>query len=205
MINYSSLVNKINVHYQPDFLSKEESDYYFDLLEKNVIYNSSEESKFKIFGKEVDIPRKQVGYGDPGLSYKFANMSVHAKSWDDDDIVCDILMRIRRRVELVTRKKFNFVLINRYEDGEQYIGFHQDDEKELGDKPDVVGVSLGAPRIIKFKSKENDNRYEIELGHGSLVTMLWPTNQYWQHSIPKQLSVKKPRISLTFRYIYDHH
>jgi len=205
MINYSSLINKINVHYQPNLLTEEEANRYFDILEKNVTYNSPEESKFKIFGKEVDIPRKQVGYGAPGLSYKFANTTVHAKPWDDDDIVCNTLIMIKKRVELVTKKKFNFVLINRYEDGNQYIGFHRDDEKELGDKPDVVGVSLGAERTIKFKSKENDNKYEIELQHGSMVSMLWPTNEYWQHSIPKQPLVETPRISLTFRYIYDGH
>lgn len=45
---------------------------------------------------------------------------------------------------------------------------------------------------------ENDS-LKCELAHGSLCVMQNTTNKYWTHQIPKQLKVKNPRISLTFR------
>lgn len=103
--------------------------------------------------------------------------------------------------------RFNFVLINRYDNGDDYINFHSDSEKGLGKEPDIIGISLGSERRFKFKNKnfipeKISKDFELNLGHGSIVAMYHPTNKYWQHSIPKMKSIKKPRISLTFRYLY---
>lgn len=215
----TSLTDGIRVHYKKDLLTKNKADKYFSIFEDKLEYLSPEESQITIYGKKFEIPRKQVAYGEEGTYYTFSNTRIHAKSWDtkesnDDNIICTIIKNIKHKVELFTGKKFNFVLINRYNDGDDYINFHADDEKELGDDPTVVGVTLGAEREFKFKPKkdfypqnmlkynDNDKDITITLHHGSIIAMYAPTNNNWLHSLPKRANIKKPRISLTFRYLH---
>lgn len=205
--NFSSITDKINVHYSANFLPKHKADKYYAIFEQKLKYNSAEESKVIIFGKEQYIPRKQVAYGDPGTYYSFAGARVDANSWNDDDIICRIIKNIKHRVESFTNQQFNFVLINRYENGDQYIGFHKDDETELGDNPTIVGVSLGAVRDVTFKATDVipttfPESFSLELEHGSVYVMYHPTNENWKHSIPKRSNIRRPRISLTFRKLY---
>ena len=205
--NISSLTDKINIHYSSEFLKHHDADKYLKIFEDKLTYNSKEDSKIKIFGKEHYIPRKQVAYGTPGTFYTFSGLKVNARSWDDkSDIVCRVIKNIKHKVEKFTGKKFNFCLINRYEDGDQYIGYHRDDEKELGDEPTIVGVSLGSEREILFQAAKlipefHKKTISLPLSHGSIFVMYHPTNDYWKHSIPKRASVAQPRISLTFRYL----
>jgi len=68
---FSSLIDSINVHYDRDFLSIETANRVLNLLERDLVYNTDEESKIKIFGKSMKIPRQQVAYGEPGTYYNF--------------------------------------------------------------------------------------------------------------------------------------
>lgn len=205
----TSLIDNINVHYKRDFLDQKTANKYFSILEDKLVYQPKEESQVTVYGKKHYIPRKQVAYGEPGLYYSFSGVKVPTKDWNEkDNIVCTVLRNIKHKVEVFTGKKFNFVLINRYADGNDNIGYHCDDEKELGDDASIIGVSLGSERDFKFKAKKDFYPQKLEsdltmvLHHGSIVAMNDPTNKYWMHSIPKRSSVKKPRISLTFRYIH---
>ena len=58
-----------------------------------------------------------------------------------------LLWRVRER----TGVRFNHVLVNRYRDGSDSMGFHADDEPELGEDPVVATLSLGAPRRLVLK------------------------------------------------------
>ena len=174
---------------------------------KKLIYNTAEESKVKIFGKEYEIDRKQVAYGDFGTYYEFAGTKVIAKDWNNkDDMVCKTIIKIKEQVEAFTCKEFNFCLINRYADGSDSIGGHHD-KGPLGDEPCIAGVSLGAIRDVSFTAdgftpKSLPKRFNLRLEHGSIFVMYHPTNTYWKHSIPKRANIKTPRISLTFRHLY---
>lgn len=203
----SSLTDGINVHYTPNFIDKHKADKYYHIFEKELTYNDPKESKVTLYGKTFDIPRKQVAYGDPGTYYKFSGNTVHARSWDEKNTITTMIKNIKHKVEVYTGQIFNFVLINRYENGEQYINYHQDDERELGEDPSIVGVSFGAERDILFKPyffipEKVPNKLSLELEHGSIFVMYPPTNDFWMHSIPKRVGIKTPRISLTFRYLH---
>lgn len=212
--NYTSPKNNINLHYVENFLDKTTADTYFNILESGVTYNTDEQSQITIFGKKIMIPRKQVAYGDDGTSYKFSGVTVMAKRWTEDDKVGKTLLDIKKKVEEHTGKKFNFVLLNRYKDGDAYIGPHRDDEKELGDDPAIACISFGAERSLVFAPyrfiplQDNQNlpltndKLNVPLKHGSLCVMLDKTNTFWTHTIPKKSSIKLPRVSLTFRYIH---
>lgn len=196
-----NLSTGLNLTYKPQFIDKKLSYIYFKVFESNIIYNSAEESKVKIYGKLIEIPRSQIAYGEKGTFYKFAGTTIKAKDWNLDGPVEKILLKIRHDVEVFTGYKFNFVLINKYENGDKYIGYHSDDEKDLGPNPNIVGVSFGAKRPIYFKHKNaKDAEIKLDLNVGSLVMMTHPTNMYWKHSIPKKKDIGC-RISLTFRLI----
>lgn len=197
---YLDLLTGLNIYYTSNFIDKEDSKIIFKVLEKRLVYNSADESKVFIHGKYIDIPRSQTAYGEPGTYYRFAGNIVYAKDWLEDGPVETILRKIGHKLEVYAGTKFNFVLINRYENGSQYIGFHSDDEEDLGSEPKIAGVSFGAIRPIYFQNRKTGlTDVKIDLEPGSVVLMNHPTNNYWKHSIPKTSKKVGTRISLTYR------
>ncbi|XP_053558101.1 DNA oxidative demethylase ALKBH2 [Bombina bombina] len=183
--------------------SKAEADGIFKQLEKEIIYFSGDLSRVQVYGKWHNVPRKQVSYGDDGLTYTFSGITLSPKPW------IPILNSIRERVKLATGHTFNFVLINRYKDGSDHIGEHRDDEKELVPQSPIASVSFGACRDFVFRHRDARCKnpmlqlepVKLELAHGSLLMMNFPTNVYWYHSLPVRKKVLAPRINLTFRKI----
>lgn len=158
----------------------------------------------KIYGKWRNIPRKQAAFGDMGLSYKFSGNTIPAKPWSPT------LLSIKSAVEeaLNHRWTFNFVLVNRYENGTQHMGEHRDDEKELLKNAPIASLSLGQERDFVFKhkdtrgkrkSREDLDSVNVVLRNGDLLVMNPPTNTFWYHSLPVRKKAKSPRINLTFR------
>lgn len=186
------------VGYHAKFLEKDRNDV-FKLFESSIVYNSDEDSKIKIFGKEHVIPRKQVAFGDKGITYSFSGNTVNALDWNTDNELCKTIRFIRDKVAKRFNFNPNFVLVNRYENGNQYIGYHSDDEKDLIQDAPIVGVSFGAEREILFKNKATGKVKSLLLKHGSAFCMYCPTNANYMHSIPARKGVGGPRISLTFR------
>ncbi|NXD12621.1 ALKB2 demethylase, partial [Nothocercus nigrocapillus] len=181
-----------------------EADGLLRELERDVEYDQgSERTKLHIFGKWHNIPRQQVTYGDPELTYTYSGVTFSPKPW------IPVLDRIRDRVALHTGHTFNFVLINRYKDGCDHIGEHRDDERELVPHSPIASVSFGACRDFVFRHCESRGKkatrhikpIKLQLAHGSLLMMKYPTNVYWYHSVPVRKKVLAPRINLTFRKV----
>jgi alpha-ketoglutarate-dependent dioxygenase alkB family protein 2 len=202
---FGSPQDKLFLIYHKNFISYDTANKIFDILEQNIIYNPDHMSKVKIFGEEHEIPRKQVAYGEPGTFYNFSGTHVDAISWNQDSKLCKILLILKNVVSKQFNCNFNFVLINRYADGNDYIGFHADDEKDLQNDSPIVGLTFGAERDFQFKNIKSGKNYmfnksnSLVLHHGSCISMQYPTNQFWKHSVPKRAKIKSPRISLTFR------
>ncbi|XP_067911650.1 DNA oxidative demethylase ALKBH2 [Heterodontus francisci] len=192
----------LNCDYTKIF-TKSEADDIFLQLEKVVEYFSGDQTRVQVFGKWHNIPRKQVTYGDPSLTYTYSGVTLAPKPW------LPVLEMIRDRVTQATEHKFNFVLINRYKDGSDHIGEHRDDEKELEPFSPIASVSFGACRDFVFRhgdsrGKSATRRLEpvkLLLGHGSLLMMNYPTNIHWYHSLPIRKKVLAPRVNLTFRKV----
>ena len=198
----ANLKDKLFISYYKKFIDDDDHNM-FDYLEKHLIYNSDEQSKIKIYGKEILIPRKQVAYGEKGTTYSFSNSTVLAKDWNEDTELCKVILFIRNKIASRFKFKPNFVLINRYEDGNQYIGFHADDEKDLNMFTPIAGVSFGAEREIVFMNKtDSSNKKKLLLKNGSCYCMHYPTNLHYMHSVPKDKNIKSARISFTFREMY---
>ena len=85
------------------------------------------------------------------------------------------------------------------------MGWHADDEAELGPAPCIASVSLGANRRFRFRPKPHHDAesYGLDLPDGSVLIMRGETQANWQHAIPKTARPVGPRINLTFRRILD--
>ncbi|NWU95470.1 ALKB2 demethylase, partial [Upupa epops] len=162
-----------------------------------------EMTKLHVFGQWHSIPRKQATYGDPGLTYTYSGVTFSPQPW------IPVLARIRDRLTSETGCAFNFVLINRYKDGQDHIGEHRDDERELVPRSPIASVSFGACRDFVFRHRDSRGSkatrrippVRLQLAHGSLLLMKHPTNIYWYHSLPIRRRVLAPRINLTFRRV----
>ena len=111
------------------------------------------------------------------------------------------LTTIRNAVESYTKTSFNSCLANLYHEGEQGMGWHQDNEKELGSNPTIASISFGAERRFDFRHKESREKISVILENGSLLIMSGETQTHWQHQLPKTKKIKKPRVNLTFRTV----
>ncbi|MGL5074228.1 MAG: alpha-ketoglutarate-dependent dioxygenase AlkB family protein [Waterburya sp.] len=176
------------------FFKQSESDQFFDILFNSLNWR---QEKIKFFGKEINIPRLTAWYGDEGKSYQYSGIKMNPNPWTPSLIV------IKSEVETVLKLKFNSVLINLYRQGQDSMGWHSDDERELGQNPTIASVSFGATRRFQLRHKSNKtlNTLEVALTHGSLLLMRGKTQHFWKHQIPKTSKTLTPRINLTFRAI----
>jgi alkylated DNA repair dioxygenase AlkB len=152
----------------------------------------------QVFGRSHPIPRLHQWYGDPGSEYRWSGLTMRPEPWTAT------LHDLRIRVSEAVGHDFNSVLVNLYRDGGDSMGWHADDEPELGDNPTIASVSLGAERDLKLRYRQRDAREAnrtISLESGSLLVMAGMTQRFWQHSLPKRRRVTEPRINLTFRRI----
>jgi alkylated DNA repair dioxygenase AlkB len=152
----------------------------------------------KVWGKEYPQPRLTAWYGDAGADYTYSGLRMAPLPWSDE------LARIKSEIEAVCDARFNSVLINLYRDERDSVGWHSDDEPELGPAQLIASLSLGATRTFRLKHKKrpHDKAAGIALTHGSLLLMGGDTQRYWSHAVDKERQPTAPRINLTFRTIY---
>lgn len=183
------------IDYYNDFLSKEFADECLKVL-SSLDYTSELTT---LDGEKVNVPREMIYLSDEAVDYPYANLILKGKSWNEIKIVSDL----KDMIESKTGAKFNGVLMNKYRDGNDTINWHSDSEKQLGEKPTIASLNLGAERIFKFKLKEDKKiKNEFLLEHGSLFIMKDDCQEKWLHSIRRDSSVKTERLNLTFRYYY---
>lgn len=157
---------------------------------------SWENHRIRMFGREVASPRLSCWIGDPGVSYVYSRTRFEPHPWPD------VLLDLRERVEQACGARFNSVLANLYRDGRDAMGWHSDDEPELGPQPVIASLSLGEARRFLLRAREGGSRaHELTLGHGSLLRMAGDTQRHYRHALPRMARVTTARINLTFRQI----
>ena len=172
--------------YDDAFLTQDLADRYFAKLRDNCQW----EQKPGIFGHMQ--PRLIASYGDAGVSYRYSGMDYTALRWFDE------LLEIKNKIEAV-QGEYNYCLLNRYRSGSDSMGWHADDEPEMGN---VIGsLSLGATRKFRIRHKNTRETKTFLANHGALIIMAGTMQQFWQHEVPKTKQVVGERINLTFRKI----
>ena len=152
--------------------------------------------RLRLFGKHIDAPRLSAWYAEPGCNYRYSGLSL------EPEPLGATLCAVRQRIETLVNHAFNSVLLNLYRDGRDSMGWHSDDEPELGSAPQIASLSLGATRRFSLRRRgQTHTAISLDLADGSLLLMEAPLQQYWQHCIPKTRRQTSPRINLTWRQI----
>ena len=151
-----------------------------------------------LFGKTHITNRQIVWMSDK--DYRYSGQLKTAVPWTEQ------LWKLKQQIEVMLTEQglgteFNACLLNYYPSGEDGMGYHADNEKELGQQTIIASVSLGATRKFVFKHRHTKDKIELPLTSGQLIVMAGNTQQYWLHSLPKTKKVKEGRINLTFRRI----
>ena len=177
----------------PAAFDPDEASRLFDALRAGIHWFQEE---ILIFGQRRRVPRLVAWHGDPGASYVYSGTDHHPEPWTPE------LEYIRSRVRELSGAEFNAVLLNLYRDGRDGMGWHADDEPELGRNPVIASVSLGATRRFCLRHRRRrDLRLDLPLPHGSLLVMGGTTQHHWVHALPKTQRPVGERINLTFRRV----
>ncbi len=175
----------------PQFFSPAECHVYYHELLNGIEWK---QEPIKIFGKEVMQPRLTAWYGNKPYTYSGITMQPIPFT--------PALLAIKEKIEPVAGVNFTSALLNLYRDGKDSMGWHRDNEKELGINPVIGSVSFGGARTFKLRNYQNKKELRtMELTNGSFLLMSGQTQHYWEHQIPKTSKNTGPRINITFRVI----
>jgi alkylated DNA repair dioxygenase AlkB len=186
------------LYYDAHFLPQEEATALFKMLLSKCAW----EQRSASFG--YPVPREEAYYGDPGADYTYSRRHYQPLPWLPE------LLSLKARIEDATpaaacanlglpKVGYNAVLCNLYKNGDDSVGLHADNEREMG--PVIASVSLGAERLFRLKRNGGKVEFSERLPHGSLLIMAGETQKNFKHEVPKEPKITQPRINLTFRQI----
>ena len=181
-----------SAHYYPKVFSEQSSAQFLNQLQRSLTW---EPDQLMMFGKLVTTRRKVAWVGDPKCSYSYSGIKKNPQNWTSE------LLFIKVQLEEISQAEFNSCLLNLYHDGDDAMGWHSDDEKELDPKSPIASLSLGAQRKFAFRHKKNKETISLFLENGSALIMHPPTQKHWQHALLKTKTASDVRINLTFRKI----
>lgn len=181
-----------DVAYTSGFIGRPEASRMLDRLWKELSWR---QETITLYGRRVRQPRLTAWCGDPGAVYRYSGLTLEPLPWHPE------LLKLRDRLERKLGGAFNSVLANAYRNGGDSMGWHADDERELGARPVIASVSLGEERRFLLR-KRGDNRSKgLVLEHGSLLVMKGDCQRNYQHSLPRTARDIGLRINLTYRFV----
>jgi alkylated DNA repair dioxygenase AlkB len=190
----SCLVDDLFI-YRPGFLSAAESAELFRALHEQALWQSD----YAAFGRRISLPRCQAWYAEACVRSRYSARNLLSRQ----DIP-EAVMAAKFRVEADCRKTFNSVLVTLYRDGHDHVGYHADDEAELGIAPVIASLSLGGTRRFWLRPKQQDSTRPtaaLSLHAGDLVIMLPSLQQQWEHAVLPEPDCREARMNLTFRAV----
>ena len=183
------------IRYRPRFVTSATAQRWRVALEREIDWS---QHRLKMFGREVREPRLSAWYGDPGTAYRYSGQRRDPLAWTPT------LAHVRKTVSGAVDHPFNCVLCNLYRDGADAMGWHADDEPELGPQPVIASLSLGGVRRFRLRHRQGrDDSLALDLADGSLLIMSERSQEEWQHCLTRTRKSVAPRINLTFRAIYN--
>lgn len=175
------------------FCAAREAQRWFERLRDEVPW---QRHRLRLFGREIDAPRLSCWIGDADAVYRYSGAVFVPLAWTP---AC---AELRDRVGALCGEVYNSVLCNLYRDGRDSMGWHSDDEPELGAAPRIASLSFGAVRTFRLRHRRDAAlQAELPLASGSLVLMAGATQANYRHSVPKSARCREARINLTFRNV----
>lgn len=185
------VTSTLPVEYHPGFLH---------IAEAEAIYAHCkalqwQQNEIRMLGKPLQVPRLECMYGKDGASYLYSgSVNLKAHPWTPE------LLSLRDHITAFCGHEFDIVIGNRYRNGQDSIGWHDDDEPSMGYRPAIASISLGGCRKFSIKPKAKGSKAtHFWLEHGSLLLMLPGCQESYVHQLPKDNNCFLERINLTFR------
>ncbi|XOV81597.1 MAG: alpha-ketoglutarate-dependent dioxygenase AlkB [bacterium] len=177
------------MEFLPNFLSDQQAQRLAAWCLQSGALKWQQES-FSIYGRQITAPRWSAWFGDDGLNYRYSGTDHRTSGWPDE------LRVLLNQVNVKADCRFNFVLVNRYDDGSHYMGWHRDDETGAG--PVIASVSVGGTRRFRYRTAPGTASTAIDLSPGSLLIF----DGRLQHTLTRTARNVPVRINLTFRSIH---
>ena len=182
------------LRFWPRFFEASRADTLMQALEQQLPW---QQHYVKIFGRKIASPRLSSWHGDPHCRYRYSGQLYEPAAWNAELAA----VRDALHAKLAPSAQFNCVLGNWYRSGDEHMGWHSDDEPELGIAPQIASVSFGAERRFCLRKNDRSERGELVLRHGSLLLMGPAMQTQWQHALPRVRGLQHARLNLTFRWI----
>ncbi|HSG90659.1 MAG TPA: alpha-ketoglutarate-dependent dioxygenase AlkB [Pseudomonadales bacterium] len=160
----------------------------------------------RMFGRTHPVPRELAFVAPRGLAYAYSGI-VH-----EGVGVPDFCTALLARVASTAGAPFDAMLLTHYRDGEDRLGWHADDEAELGPDPVLAILSLGASRTLRFRHRPGSPAAgagrgavcAVELHDGALLLMGAGVQRRFEHEVPRRRG-RGARLSIGFRVLGGGH
>ena len=195
--NETTPAGDATLHYWSGLMGQSHADHALITLSQALDWR---QPNITVYGRQHPVPRLTAWHGDAGLHYRYSGHTHIATGW------LAALLPIKAEIEHINGKTFNSVLANRYRNGDDCMGYHSDNEPELGCTPWIASYNLGATRELTFRPKSPGGRrqcFSLPLHHDSLLLMSPQVQAGFEHALPRRRNCPDPRINLTFRFIVD--
>lgn len=180
------------VDYYPGWVN--DADQLFGVLRGDIAW---EQHTITLYGRSVPTPRLTAWMAD--TAYRYSGIVNEPAPWPEP------LAELRERLRNELGVSFNSCLANLYRDGTHSMGYHSDDEPELGPRPTIASISLGDRRRFVLRHRMTRERWSWDLGHGDLLVMRDESQRDFAHAVPKTSRPVGPRMNLTFRCFRQSH
>jgi len=140
------------------------------------------------------IQHRSIGFfSDESIGYYYSNQLARS---------IPLTPNLKKLLDFINdyfSENYNGILVNRYANGEDYIGAHSDDETNLG-RSGVVAISYGAERKFRIRDKKTRKIIkDIPTISNSIIQMEGDFQKEFLHEIPIQKKIMGTRYSFTFR------
>lgn len=184
----------------PQYLHAQDAQQLFDRLRETCDW---QQGSIRMFGKTIAEPRLTDWCGD--RAYHYSGRALPPKAWSADlQQLRDQLTRELDALGIAPLSGLNHALLNYYPDGDASMGWHRDNERELGERPVICSISLGTARRFVMRPRARDRRaeqLEWSLGQGDLLVMYGDSQLDWEHALVKTKTSVGPRLNITFRSV----
>ena len=161
------------------------SEFDFDLLDKDINFECKMNNRSTCY------------FGD--IPYTYSNITHHSNPIPQSgNYLCNVLNHVNT---ILPDFMYNSVLLTRYNNGAEFIGYHSDNEPEIVDGSDILTISLGETRVAEFRMLDQSQApHTFFVRHGDAFIMSRASQDTFQHSITEDNSLN-PRISITLRLL----
>jgi alkylated DNA repair dioxygenase AlkB len=204
-------------YYIPNFITSSEAmDVYNHFESMNDFQNNYNYNKNFIIRKQKWFQKDRRYFCEEWKDRfdRWRAFSYTPKLTSFQEMIINRLKELQLEQIGITIPNINSCLVNMYKDGSNRIRHHRDADKAFGKDPTIIGISLGATRVIEFKrvvyngcnkqlsKKDKETQYmnfNMKLESGSLFIMAGSSQKYWTHGISPNLDILDTRYSITMR------